>query len=171
MALFVLRKTILQTRIRGHPVGPGDWCLVGPFVYFYTLCMRTAKALARLPGCAGLPELSLAGSLCDKFHISCAGSNVISDLYTSQVTLTHGVLTCNYHGPSSSAAWNLAEVWKYAIHNSRRWLQRRNLTALIRVQSTLFASAMICLERWKPIQTIDSMQTNAFERYLVPCTV
>ena len=114
---------------------------------------------------------AFAGSLCDMFHISCAGSNVISDLYTLQVTLTHGVLTCNYHGPSSSAAWNLAEVWKYPIHNSRRWLQRRNLTALIRVQSTLFASAMIWLERWKTIQTIDSMQTNAFERYLVPCTV
>ena len=32
---------------------------VGPFVYFYTSCVRTAKALARLCGCAGSPEPSL----------------------------------------------------------------------------------------------------------------
>ena len=29
------------------------------FVYFHTLCMRTAKALAWLRGCAGSPEPSL----------------------------------------------------------------------------------------------------------------
>ena len=35
MALFVLRKLILQTRMRSHPVGLDDWFLVGPFVYFH----------------------------------------------------------------------------------------------------------------------------------------
>ena len=59
MALFVLRKLILQTHMRSHQVGLGVWFLVGPFVYFHTLCVRTAKALARLRGCAGLPEPSL----------------------------------------------------------------------------------------------------------------
>ena len=36
-----------------HPVGLDVWVLVGPFVYFHTSCMRTAKALARLRRCAG----------------------------------------------------------------------------------------------------------------------
>ena len=68
MALFVLHKLILQPRMRSHPVGP--------FVYFHTSCVRTAKALARQRGCAGLPEHSLvayvirtiisrAGSFCE----------------------------------------------------------------------------------------------------------
>ena len=35
------------------------WFLVRPFVYFHTSCVRTAKALARLRGCAGSPEPSL----------------------------------------------------------------------------------------------------------------
>ena len=74
MALFVLRKCILQTRMRYHPVGLDVWFLVGPFVYFHTLCLRTAKALARLRGCAGSLEPSLVA--CDKNHISCAGSIV-----------------------------------------------------------------------------------------------
>ena len=33
MALFVLRKLILQTRMRCHPVWLDVWFLVGPFVY------------------------------------------------------------------------------------------------------------------------------------------
>ena len=35
MALIVLRKPILQTRMRSHPVGLYIWFLVGPFVYFH----------------------------------------------------------------------------------------------------------------------------------------
>ena len=46
MALFVLRKLILHPRMRSHPVGLGVWFLVGPFVYFHSSCVRTAKALA-----------------------------------------------------------------------------------------------------------------------------
>ena len=52
------RKFILQTRMRIHPVGVNVWFLVGPFIYFHTLCVRTAKALARLRGCAGSPDPS-----------------------------------------------------------------------------------------------------------------
>ena len=48
MVLFVFRKLILQTHMRNHPVGLYVWFLVGQFVYFYTSCVRTAKALARL---------------------------------------------------------------------------------------------------------------------------
>ena len=47
MALFVLCKLILQTHMRSHPVRLDAWCLVGPFVYFHTSCVRTAKALVR----------------------------------------------------------------------------------------------------------------------------
>ena len=46
MDLFVLRKLILQMRMHSHPVG-------------LDVLSRTAKALARLPGCAGSPEPSL----------------------------------------------------------------------------------------------------------------
>ena len=58
MALFVLRKLILQTRMRSHPVGLDVWFLVGPFVYFHTSFVRTAKALARAFACR----------LCNKYH-------------------------------------------------------------------------------------------------------
>ena len=56
---IVLRKLILQTRMRSHLVGLYVWFLVGPFVFFHTSCVRTAKALARLRGCAGSQEPSL----------------------------------------------------------------------------------------------------------------
>ena len=54
--LFSSSVNILQTRMRSHPV----WLdLVGPFVYFHTSFVRTAKALARLRKCAGSPERTL----------------------------------------------------------------------------------------------------------------
>ena len=59
MALFVLRKLILQTPMRSHPVGLDIWFSVRHFVYFHITCVRTAKALARLRGCAGSSEPSL----------------------------------------------------------------------------------------------------------------
>ena len=59
MALFILRQLILQTCMGSHLVGLDVWCLIGPFVCFHTSCVRTAKALARLRGCAGSPEPSL----------------------------------------------------------------------------------------------------------------
>ena len=59
MALFVLRKLILQTNICSHLVGLDVWFLVETFVYVRTSCVRTANALARLRGCAGSPEPSL----------------------------------------------------------------------------------------------------------------
>ena len=59
MALIVFRKLNLQTRMRSHPLELHVWFLVRPFVYFHTLCLRTAKALARRRGCAVSPEPSL----------------------------------------------------------------------------------------------------------------
>ena len=74
MALFVLRKLILQTRMRSHPVELDVCFLVGPFVYFHTLSVRTAKALMRPCGCAGSPELSLVAYMISTI-ISWADSN------------------------------------------------------------------------------------------------
>ena len=73
MALFVLRKLILQTRMRSHPVGLDVWFLVGPFIYFDTSCVRTEKALARLRECEGLHEPSLVAFVISTI-ISWAGS-------------------------------------------------------------------------------------------------
>ena len=73
MALFVLRKDILQTRMRSHPVGLDVLFVVRPFVYFHTSCMRTVKALVRLLGCASSPKPSLVAYVIS-IIISWAGS-------------------------------------------------------------------------------------------------
>ena len=73
MVLFVLRKLILQMPMRSHPVGLDVWFFGRPFVYFHTSCVRTAKALARLWGCAGSPEPSLVAYVISTI-ISWAGS-------------------------------------------------------------------------------------------------
>ena len=59
MVLLILRKLSLQTRMHSHPVELDVWFLVRPYVYFHTLCVRTAKALARLHEYAGSPKPSL----------------------------------------------------------------------------------------------------------------
>ena len=63
-----------QTHMRSYPVGLDVLFLVRPFVYFRISCVRTAKALASLRGCAGLPEPSLVAYLIST-KISWAGSN------------------------------------------------------------------------------------------------
>ena len=75
MVLFVLQKLIFQTRMRSHPVGLDVWCLVGPFVYCHTLCLRTAKALVKLRRCAGSPESSLVVYVISTI-MSWAGSSI-----------------------------------------------------------------------------------------------
>ena len=56
---FILHKLVLKTRLCSLPVRLDVWFLVGPFVYFHTICVQTAKALVRLRGCAGSPGPSL----------------------------------------------------------------------------------------------------------------
>ena len=82
MALFVLHKLILQTRMRSHQVGLDVWFLVGLFAYFHTTCMRTAKALARLRGCAGSAEPSLVAYVISTI-ISWAGTFITDRCYSS----------------------------------------------------------------------------------------
>ena len=66
-------NSFFQTRMCSHPVGQDVWFLVGPFVYFHTSYVQTAKALVRLRGCAGSPETSLVAYAISTI-ISWAGS-------------------------------------------------------------------------------------------------
>ena len=70
---FSSSETPYSTHMRSHPVGLDVWFLVRSFVYCHTSCMRTAKALARLRGCAGSPEPSLVAYVISTV-ISIAGS-------------------------------------------------------------------------------------------------
>ena len=80
LALFVLRKFILQIRMRSHPVRLDVWFLAWLFICFHSSWVQTAKALARLRGCAGSPEswlvayvtstiISSVGSYSNHMHI------------------------------------------------------------------------------------------------------
>ena len=87
MVLFCLRKLILQTRMCSHPVGLEVGFLVGPFVYFHTSSVQTAKALARLPRCAGSPEPSMIAYVISAI-ISWAGSNQLTMFTTLFIRLS-----------------------------------------------------------------------------------
>ena len=106
MVLFVLRKLILQTRMHNHSVGLDAWFLAGPFVYFHTKCVRTAKAVVRLCGCAGSPELSLVAYVIST-KISWAGSFISLQIMilttTSASTIRRGWATPGYHSPIRSS--------------------------------------------------------------------
>ena len=80
MVLFAPRKLILQTRMGSYPVGLDVWFLVGPFDYFHTSCLRTAKALAGLRGCASSPEPSLVAYMVSTI-ISWAGTFHVLQLF------------------------------------------------------------------------------------------
>ena len=88
MALFVLHKLILQTRMRSHPVGLDVWLLVRSFVYFHTSCVQTVQALARLRGCAGSPEPLLVAFVLSTI-ISWAGSNVLYSIMMPSILCIH----------------------------------------------------------------------------------
>ena len=72
--------SILQTRMRSHPVGIDAWLLVPLFVYFHTSCVLITKALARLHRCAGSSEPSLVAYVI-RTITSWAGSNYVTDNY------------------------------------------------------------------------------------------
>ena len=86
MVFFVLRKLILQTRMSSHPVELNVWILVRPFFYFYTSCMRTAKALAIMRGCGGSPEPSMVAYVISTI-ISWPGSYHLNSFFFSHNTM------------------------------------------------------------------------------------
>ena len=116
LVLFVLRKHILQTRMRSHPLGLDVWFLVGPFVYFHTSCVPTAMALARLRACAVSPSPSLFAYAISTIN-SWAGSYNTKTrstwLVTKLFTIVHNsenriikLLTCDCLWiPSSQIGW------------------------------------------------------------------
>ena len=80
MVVFILRKLILQMRMRSHPVGLDICFLVGP--YCQTSIVQTGKALVRLHECAGLPEPLLVAYVISTI-ISWAGSLDLFRKYSS----------------------------------------------------------------------------------------
>ena len=111
---IVLRKLILQTRRRSHPMGLDVWFLVGPFAYFHCSCMRTPKALARLRGCAGSPEPSLVAYVISTL-ISWAGSFYL-----------HSYPLCQYSDlltPSARFAFSpFCRCWIYEPRHEKTWI-------------------------------------------------
>ena len=103
--LFVLRKLILQTPMHSHPpVGLDVWFFIRPFVYFYTLCVRTAKALARLRGCADSPEPSLVAYVISTI-ISWAGSVILLASWYWCLNEHAFRITSNFEGQDAAKSW------------------------------------------------------------------
>ena len=125
MALFVLHKLILQTRMPSHPVGIDVWFLVGPFIYFHTSCVRTAKALAWLRGCTVSPELPVAYVI--STIISWAGSNIGEGLYVtgwsrglvvqSAVSKLAQCVTAVLGSSPNQTIWHITPLWNLVAQN------------------------------------------------------
>ena len=73
-----------------HPLGLDVWFLVGPFVYFHTSCVRTAKAQPSLHKCAGSPEPSLVAYVISTI-ISWAGSVVARSLWVLDYSVSYHI--------------------------------------------------------------------------------
>ena len=67
--LSVVQFEILQTHMRSLWKRSEVWLFAWSFHYIPILCERTAKALARLRGCTGLPEPSLVAYVIYLFHM------------------------------------------------------------------------------------------------------
>ena len=98
-------NSFFKPRMLSHPVELDVWFLVGPFVYFHTSCVRTAKALTRLRGCAGSPEHSLVA-----YNLMSWLKWFRRSMYKSQF-ITFG----NFHKKAQFSGrlfWNWAASWK-----------------------------------------------------------
>ena len=89
-------NSYFKTRTRSNPVKLDIWILVGPFVYYHTSCVRTAKTLARLRECAGSPEPSLVAymvstiiSWADSYHTLGKSSNRSLDIFSILAKLSN----------------------------------------------------------------------------------
>ena len=125
--LFVLRKLILQTCMRSHPVGLDIRFLVGPFVYFHTSCLRTAKALARLRRCAGSPEPSLVAyvistiiSWAGSYHVVCVTCDLPRNWTSCLMRVGMGKrgVCSQSHRDSKSLITNHIQKWPIKLYFS-----------------------------------------------------
>ena len=103
-------NSILQTRMRTHPVGLDIWFLVRPFVYFHTSCVQTAKALARISLRAGSHEPSLVIYVISTI-ISWAGS----------ITLPTSRHIAECHITSWASAWQNKQMPCVPSENRSAW--------------------------------------------------
>ena len=116
------RFVLCKLQMRNHPVGLDVWFLVGPFVYFHTLCVQAAKALARLCGW-GLPEPSLDAYVTSTI-ISRAGSN--------NFFFTISYASCLVHIFASVLRYCMCSVLIPCI------------TTTVKLSQRSFSSSMIC---------------------------
>ena len=66
MALSILHKRVLQTRMCSHPVGLDVWFLVGPFIDIHFMC-ATSEGSGKIAQMRRL-VWAFASHLCDKYH-------------------------------------------------------------------------------------------------------
>ena len=123
MALFILRKLILQKGMSSHPVGLDVWFLVGPLVYFHTSCVRTAKVLARLHGCPGSPESWLVAYVKSTI-ISWAGSFYFSKKFLYANSVDSDQMPCSAVSELSLQCLPRSHLWgvRYKLVDGTVWM-------------------------------------------------
>ena len=102
MALFVLRKLILQTRMRSHVVGLDVWFLghtLRLFPYYVCANSEGSGETARLRRLAW----AFAGRLCDKYHYLMSWLILMSLSYRGSYECVGGLIwfVLNYDGLKS----------------------------------------------------------------------
>ena len=183
-APLVLHKHILQMRMCSHPVELDVWFLVEPFAYFHTSCVRTAKALARLSGCAGSPEPSLVAYVISTI-ISWAGS--IKDTLPFWRDLTGVVIPSKLwrivHPAVSSwkknftgkywdiwnYCWNYPKIWtrcnalKRCRRNGKQWRPRSDCSVCIVCSYVSVPKLRIFTVMHSPCKTMSKIALQALQ--------
>ena len=156
---FVLRNLIFQMRMCIHLMGLDVWFLVGPFVYFRSLCVRTVKALARLRGCAGSPEPSLVAfvistiiSWASSFHVVKSWpKSLLYELFYSEFLWQKFLEIMDYlflFYFSYTLAGNLEELIKHGLRSLRDTLPSEvNLTSKVCTCSN-WRNFMFDIRKW-----------------------
>ena len=125
LALFVLCKLILQTRMRSHPLGLDVWFLVGPFVNCHTSCARRHTGSAETARMRRL-AWAFAGYLCDKYHNLMSWRSVRVAERLALPTSDHGVAGSNPAGGEILPDLNGASLYRaFHVHPSivSKWLK------------------------------------------------
>ena len=137
--------------MHSHPVGLDVWFLVGPFVYFHTSCVRTAKALTRLRGCAGSPKPSLVAYVISSIN-SWAGSNdctctelFLSILFQVHVLVHAATKEISSHCLLRSKILTKCEQNEVAYTTQRKSALRRLITVLL-IWMTCTCTPTCCLQ-------------------------
>ena len=108
MVLFILRKLILQTRMRSHPVALEVWYLLPYFMYANSKGSGETAQMCRL-------TLAFAARLCDKYHNLMSWLNFdavwvnIKGIYSTVACKVHDysfiALSCHYLCEAGDILW------------------------------------------------------------------